>query len=169
MATKKIAGITIELDADTSKVVKGMDAVAKKVDAVGQSLQKVGTSLSKNLTAPIVAVGAASVKAFNEVDEGLDTITQKTGATGEEAEAMGEIMKNLATSIPTDFKTAGEAVGEVSTKFGVTGDKLESLSGQFVKFAQLNNTDVSNSIDSVQKACQLMDWAQKARKVFLTD
>lgn len=152
MATKKIAGITIELDADTSKVVKGMDAVAKKVDAVGQSLQKVGTSLSKNLTAPIVAVGAASVKAFNEVDEGLDTITQKTGATGEEAEAMGEIMKNLATSIPTDFKTAGEAVGEVSTKFGVTGDELESLSGQFVKFAQLNNTDVSNSIDSVQKA-----------------
>lgn len=152
MATKKIAGITIELDADTSKVVKGMDAVAKKVDAVGQSLQKVGTSLSKNLTAPIVAVGAASVKAFDEVDEGLDTIVQKTGATGEEAEAMGDIMKNLATSIPTDFKTAGEAVGEVSTKFGLTGDELESLSGQFVKFAQLNNTDVTNSIDSVQKA-----------------
>jgi len=152
MATKKIAGITIELDADTSKVVKGMDAVAKKVDAVGQSLQKVGTSLSKNLTAPIVAVGAASVKAFNEVDEGLDTITQKTGATGEEAEAMGEIMKNLATSIPTDFATAGEAIGEVRTRFGVTGDALEDLSGQFIKFAQLNNTDVSNSIDSVQKA-----------------
>ena len=152
MATKKIAGITIELDADTSKVVKGMDAVAKKVDAVGQSLQKVGTSLSKNLTAPIVAVGAASVKAFNEVDEGLDTIKQKTGATGEEAEAMGEIMKNLATSIPTDFATAGEAIGEVRTRFGVTGDALEDLSGQFIKFAQLNNTDVSNSIDSVQKA-----------------
>ena len=152
MATKKIAGITIELDADTSKVVKSMDAVAKKVDAVGQSLQKVGTSLTKNLTAPIVAVGAASVKAFNEVDEGLDTITQKTGATGEEAEAMGEIMKNLATSIPTDFATAGEAIGEVRTRFGVTGDALEDLSGQFIKFAQLNNTDVSNSIDSVQKA-----------------
>lgn len=152
MATKKIAGITIELDADTSKVVKGMDAVAKKVDQVGQSLQKVGTSLTKNLTAPIVAVGAASVKAFNEVDEGLDTITQKTGATGEEAEAMGEIMKNLATSIPTDFATAGEAIGEVRTRFGVTGDALEDLSGQFIKFAQLNNTDVSNSIDSVQKA-----------------
>ena len=167
MATKKIAGITIELDADTSKVVKGMDAVAKKVDAVGQSLQKVGTSLSKNLTAPIVAVGAASVKAFNEVDEGLDTITQKTGATGEEAEAMGEIMKNLATSIPTDFKTAGEAVGEVSTKFGVTGDELESLSGQFVKFAQLNNTDVSNSIDSVQKALSAYGLGAESAEGFL--
>lgn len=167
MATKKIAGITIELDADTSKVVKGMDAVAKKVDAVGQSLQKVGTSLSKNLTAPIVAVGAASVKAFNEVDEGLDTITQKTGATGEEAEAMGEIMKNLATSIPTDFKTAGEAVGEVSTKFGVTGDELESLSGQFVKFAQLNNTDVTNSIDSVQKALSAYGLGAESAEGFL--
>lgn len=152
MASKRIAGITIELDADTSKLVKGLDAVAKKVSGVGDSIEKVGTSFTKNLTAPILGVGAASVKAFNEVDEGLDTITKKTGATGEEAEKMGESLKNLATSIPTDFKTAGEAIGEVNTRFGLTGDELEDLSGQFIKFAQLNNTDVSDSVDKVQKA-----------------
>ena len=152
MASKRIAGITIELDADTSKLVKGLDAVAKKVSGVGTSIEKVGTSFTKNLTAPILGVGAASVKAFNEVDEGLDTITKKTGATGEEAEKMGESLKNLATSIPTDFKTAGEAIGEVNTRFGITGDELEDLSGQFIKFAQLNNTDVSDSVDKVQKA-----------------
>ena len=149
---KKIAGITIELDADTSKVVKGLDAVSKKVGDVGKALEKTGENLTKYVTGPIVALGGASIKAFTEVDEGLDTIKQKTGATGEEAEAMGEIMENLATSIPTDFATAGEAIGEVSTRFGVTGDELENLSGQFIKFAQLNDTDVSNSIDTVQKA-----------------
>lgn len=149
---KRIAGITIELDADTSALVKGLDKAAKQVDKIGQSIEKVGQGFTKNLTAPIIAVGGASVAAFNEVDEGLDTIVQKTGATGDAADAMGESMKNLATSIPTDFKTAGEAIGEVNTRFGVTGDELETLSGQFIKFSQLNNTDVSDSIDTVQKA-----------------
>ena len=149
---KKVAGITIELDADTSKVVKGLDAVSKKVGAIGDSLEKTGENLTKYLTGPIVAIGGASIKAFTEVDEGLDIVKQKTGATGEAAEELGGIMENLATSIPTDFATAGEAVGEVSTRFGLTGDALESLSGQFIKFAEMNETDVTSSIDTVQKA-----------------
>jgi hypothetical protein len=55
----------------------------------------------------------------------------------------------------------------VSTKFGVTGDELESLSGQFVKFAQLNNTDVSNSIDSVQKALSAYGLGAESAEGFL--
>lgn len=123
-----------------------------KVSAVGDKVKGVGEDLTKNVTGPIVALGGASVAAFNEVDAGLDTIIQKTGATGESAEEMGEIMQNLATSIPTDFQTAGDAIGEVNTRFGLTGTDLQNLSGQFIKFAQLNNTDVSTSIDNVQKA-----------------
>ena len=65
---------------------------------------------------------------------------------------MSTSMKNLATSIPTDFATAGTAIGEVNSRFGVTGQELEDLSGKFIKFAALNDTDVSSSIDSVQAA-----------------
>ena len=41
---------------------------------------------------------------------------------------MQDSMKSLATSIPTDFETAGAAIGEVNTRFGLTGQKLEELS-----------------------------------------
>ena len=127
-------------------------AAGQKVKAVGDKMTKVGTALTKYVTGPIVAVGAASVAAFNEVDEGLDIIAKKTGATGKALEDMEDAAKNLATSIPTDFRTAGEAVGEVNTRFGLTGKALEDLSGKFVKFADLNDTSVSASIDSVQAA-----------------
>ncbi|MDK7064445.1 hypothetical protein, partial [Gardnerella vaginalis] len=79
--------------------------------------------------------------AFNEVDAGMDTIVTKTGATGKALEDMQDSMKNLATSIPTDFQTAGAAIGEVNTRFGLTGKSLEDLSGRFIKFAQINNMD----------------------------
>lgn len=127
-------------------------AAGEKVKDLGDKMTQAGTALTKYVTGPIVAVGAASVAAFNEVDEGLDIIVKKTGATGEALEDMEEAAKNLATSIPTDFRTAGEAVGEVNTRFGLTGQALEDLSGKFIKFAQLNDTSVTASIDQVQAA-----------------
>lgn len=122
-----------------------------KIKEVGDKTTEVGKGLSTHITAPIVAMGAASLKAFNDVDAGMDIIVQKTGASGKALEEMQTSMKNLATSIPTDFETAGAAIGEVNTRFGLTGKKLEDLSGKFIKFAQLNNTDVSTAIDNTQK------------------
>ena len=127
-------------------------AAGEKLKGVGDKITGVGTGLTKYVTGPIVAAGAASVAAFNEVDEGLDIIVKKTGATGDALEDMEERAKNLATSIPTDFRTAGEAVGEVNTRFGLTGDALEKLSGKFIRFADLNGTSVTASIDTVQAA-----------------
>ena len=121
-----------------------------KLEEIGGKVTQVGESLTKNVTAPIVGVGAAALKAFAEVDKGADAIIQKTGATGKQLEAMQTSMENLATSMPTTFEEAGNAIGEVNTRFGVTGEQLETLSGQFLKFAQLNDTDVSGSIDKVQ-------------------
>ena len=131
---------------------KELQEVGKKVTEVGSKVKGVGDSLTTHVTAPIVALGGASLAAFNEVDKGYDIVIQKTGAVGASAQGMYDIVDQLATSIPTDFETAGSAVGEVNTRFGLTGHALERLSGDFIKFAKLNNTDVSSSVDEVQKA-----------------
>lgn len=126
--------------------------VGKKVSEVGKKVSDVGKDLTTHVTGPIVAFGGAAMAAFNEVDSAYDTVIKKTGATGEAAQGLYDIIDSLATSIPTDFDTAANAVGEVNTRFGVTGDELEDLSGKFIKFADLNGTDVSHSVDVVQSA-----------------
>lgn len=144
----------------TDDLTKAADPAGKKAGAAaGESMSKAlskkmtgaGTALSKTLTAPIMGVGAASVAAWKEVDAGLDTIVTKTGASGEALDGMRQILKNITGDIPTDFETAGAAIGEVNTRFGVTGEALEELSGQFIKFAKINDQDVSGSVDSVSK------------------
>lgn len=131
---------------------KSAKNAGKKISDTGKKITDAGANITKYTTAPIIALGVAAEASFNAVDEGTDTIIQKTGASGEALDDMQQRMENLATSIPTDFGTAGAAIGEVNTRFGLTGDALEDLSGQFIKFASLNNQDVSDSIDSVQKA-----------------
>ena len=144
----------------TDDLTKAADPAGKKAgaaagtgmsEALSKKMTGAGTALSKTLTAPIMGVGAASVAAWKEVDAGLDTIVTKTGASGEALDGMRQILKNITGDIPTDFETAGAAIGEVNTRFGVTGEALEELSGQFIKFAKINDQDVSGSVDSVSK------------------
>lgn len=134
-----------------SAVGQAMQEAGQAIHDAGGKIQNAGKEMSVGITAPLVGVYKASEKAFNEVDAGMDAVATKTGATGDELEALQDIMKNVATSIPTDFGTAGDAVGEVNTRFGLTGDALEELSGKFVKFGQLNETDVPNAVDKTQQ------------------
>lgn len=128
-----------------------LQVAADKVKEVGRKIEDVGKGLSTHVSAPIAAVGTASLAAFKEVDSGMDIIISKTGASGQALEDMQRRAENLATSIPTDFETAGTAIGEVNTRFGLMGDELEDVSGKFIKFAEINGTDVNNSIDQVQQ------------------
>ena len=138
-------------------VAAEFEEVGSKLSSVGEKMTGFGTAISKSVTGPLVAAGAASLKAFTEVDDAYDTLIKKTGATGEALESMQEIVNEIATEIPTSFGSAAEAVGEVQTRFGLTGDALKDLSKQFVEFAELNETDLSGSIDTVQKALEAFD------------
>ena len=129
-----------------------LKVLSEQFKQIGQKATEVGTSLTKNVTVPIAAVGAASIKAFNEVKDGLNIVAQKTGATGEELKEMQQITRDLAKTIPTDFESAGTAVGELNTRFGATGKELEKLSEQYIKFAKVNGVDLNASIDETQKA-----------------
>lgn len=131
-----------------------LEDYSKKVKNFSDTTGKVGSSLNKNVTAPIAAASAGIMAAWEQVDEGMDIIVEKTGATGDALEEMQTSARNIAKSIPTDFVTAGSAVGEVNTRFHLTGQELEDLSSKFVKFAELNDTDVSSSIDNTQKVME---------------
>lgn len=91
-------------------------------------------------------------KAWETYDEGADKIIAMTGATGENAENLKKAYEGAAKNVVGDFSDIGEAIGEVNTRFGFTGNNLQSTAEQFLKFAKLNNTDVKSSIDDVQAA-----------------
>ena len=145
----ELAKVPTASEAMVAKVADQMDALGNKVTAVGDKISEIGDTMTKTVTAGIVAAGTASVAAWKEVDASLDTIIAKTGATGESLEEMKAIVQDIATTLPTDFNTIASSVAEVSTRFDISGQNLEDLSVAFIKFAELNNTDVAGSIDNV--------------------
>ena len=131
------------------------------------ALKPIGDAMTKSLTVPIAGLATASLAAWKQVDDGMDTVILKTGATGEALQSMQDSVKNIATSLPVTFQDAGTAIGEVNTRFGVTGEQLEDISTKFLKFAKINGVDVNQSIDQVQKAISAFGLSAEDTGAFL--
>ncbi|HFV1170589.1 TPA: phage tail tape measure protein [Streptococcus agalactiae] len=132
-ATGDIKEATSYLRADV------MMDVADKAGQIGQKM---------------VDAGEMTVDAWSEIDEALDTVTTKTGLTGDALAELQEIAKDIATGMPTSFQNAGDAVGELNTQFGLTGEKLKSASELLIKYAEINETDISSSAISAKQAIE---------------
>ncbi|WP_313175273.1 phage tail tape measure protein [Streptococcus parasuis] len=118
------------------------DVMMDVADMAGQAGQK------------MVDAGKMTVDAWSEIDEALDTVTTKTGLTGDALAELQGIAKDIATGMPTSFQNAGDAVGELNTQFGLTGEKLKSASELLIKYAEINGTDISSSAISAKQAIE---------------
>ena len=130
-----------ESNSTLAKVGDAFGTIGDKATAAGNKLMPV--------TAGLTALGAAGVAATMDLDNGYDTIITKTGATGEALESLTTAADNVFSDLPTTMDDVGVAVGEVNTRFGATGEELEKLSEDFIKFANINGTDLNTAIDSV--------------------
>lgn len=121
------------------------------LSSLEDSLGSIGKTLTATVTAPIAAAAAASVAAFNTVDSALDDVAIRTGATGDALAGMQSIASDIATSMPVEWGDVGAAVGEINTRFGLTGEELDSLSRDFLRFSRINNQNVATSVDNVSR------------------
>ena len=112
-----------------------VDKVSEYADAVSEAFQQVAQS---------------AYDALQDLDEGYDTILTKTGASGDALAEFTGIADKIYGDLPSTMADIGVAVGEVNTRFGSTGDELDDLSRKFLKFSNINGTNLNASIDGVQ-------------------
>lgn len=133
------------------KASSGLEETNKLLKA--ELLNQFSEKLSE-ISQKLVDFGKSALDAFREIDEGMDTIVTKTGAGGKALEEMQGIANGIATEVPTDFSTIGNAVGEVNTQFKLTGDALKVTSEDMIKFSEINGTDVTNTTIQSKQAME---------------
>lgn len=131
-------------------VSEGLNNAGTKMINAGDKIAGVGKKMTVALTGAVTAIGTASYKAWSEVDEGLDTISKKTGAVGDDMERFRGVFENVFGSLPASAGKAGEAIGEVNTQFGYYGKELEEASACAIKFAEANDADVTKSVQGAK-------------------
>lgn len=140
-----------EYSSKIKEIGKNTVDLGNKISSAGDKITNAGKKLSV-ISGGVTAVGYAAKSAYNSVKEGADNVITATGATGEAAEELKETYKNTASSIVGDFGAIGSALGEVNTRFGFTGDTAEECTKSFIKFAKINKTDATTSVQLVSRA-----------------
>lgn len=160
----KAKGYLQEAEQADDKLAKSIDEYGKEVkesasetkglneQVSGLTKMEAVSKIAEKASGAFKQLNKAASDAAKEIDTGYDNIVKKTGATGRTLDDLKKSANDLFGSMPEDMGDVGQAVGEVNTRFGLTGQKLTDLSGKFLQFASLNETDVSSSVDSVQKA-----------------
>lgn len=154
---KKLDAQIVDAELDVVAFRREQEGVAKssgiafsKIDTTNlmiasQYLGQIGDKLKE--------VGTKAVETYKEIDDSMDVIVQKTG---ESKDAYEEFYDAIAKEVPVNsFNDIGASLGEVRTQFDLSGQELQKLSTDFLKFAQINNSDVTSSIQEVKKVLDL--------------
>lgn len=144
----------------TDKFGKSIDDVNKEsknatqegLDAFTVALGNLASNVITAVINKLGELGTAVKDAFIEFDEGADNVIKATGATGAAADELTKSYANVSRSVLGDFSDIGDALGEVSTRFGFTGKELEDTTTQFLKFADITGTDAKKAVELVSRA-----------------
>ena len=128
-----------------------LETMSGKLDV--NNLQNASGEL-QNAAQNVLQFGQNAYDAFTDYDSGCDIIIKKTGATGDSVQQFSDIYDYLVNNIAvTDpYEKAGSAVGELNTQFGLTGDALQSASTSVMEFAEINDSDVTSSVQNAEQA-----------------
>ena len=173
---KEIEGLSKELIEDkkafdeageaADKLAGDLDDTGKNARDAGDSAKKAGDGFTvmKGILADLAStaikacidglknLASVAADAWKEFDEGADTIIKLTGATGELGDSLMDSYKKLSHDVLASSTDIGNAIGEVNTRWGLTGDQLEDVSEKYLKFSEITDSDVIGSIGDSQKA-----------------
>lgn len=144
--------VVARITADTTGMTGGIAKAQYSLQQFGKHLTSTGKTLTTAVTLPIVALGAAAMVAFDKVDEGMDTVAARSGATGKALVGLQDVFKNVAAGATQDMATVGEVVGQLAGRFDITGAALEEMSSGVLTFARVTGTNAETAMSTLSKA-----------------
>lgn len=148
------------------RVAHGFEnAVAGQIEGplgrVGGRLSSVGSTLSRSVTVPLLAglglAGAGIMAAGVQIDDALDSIATRTGATGERLESLQGSFRNVAATVPDDLGRVADAVGMVAQRTDLTGAPLEAMTQRLLTLSRITGQDLETTITNSTRL--FGDWS----------
>lgn len=107
------------LGLNTTDFEKGLNTAQQRWDGLEQSFTSAGRTLTMGVTAPIVGIGTAALKASIDFESAFAGVRKTVDATEEEFDALERGIRDMSTRLPasaSDIARVAEAAGQLGIK-----------------------------------------------------
>lgn len=119
--------LRVNIKGDASGLTNALGRAEGRMKSFGSKMKSVGSSLQTRLALPLLAIGGAATKMALDFDTSMTKIKSLVGIAGDEVDAMGERVKQMARETATSSAAAADALFFI-TSAGLRGeDALETL------------------------------------------
>lgn len=147
-----LASINIKFTADLASLSTAMQQVNRDLTKVGKQMQNVGKTLSIGVTAPIVALGYQSVKAFDIQAKAIAQVEQGLKSTGGTAGYTSEQLQKMASELQNNSLFGDEAILKDVTAQLLT---FTNISGKAFAGTQQAALDLATRLDGDLKSATI--------------
>lgn len=141
-----LSSLNFRLTANIAPFRKGLNKAGRAMDKTGRKMQQFGKNMSAKVTAPIVALGAASFSVFKDFQLEMAKVQAVSGATGEEFKSLSDNAKELGRS--TIFSAREVAGLQLEfAKLGFTAKQITGVTEATLNLAQASGTDLARAAE----------------------
>jgi len=139
-----LASINIRFSADLKDFSTKMANANRSIQKLGKKMKAVGQNLSIGVTAPIVALGALSVKTFATFEQAMANVAAVSGATGSSFAALEKSALDLGAA--TQFTAEQVAQLQLNySKLGFSPDEILQVTAATLDLAVATGEDLATS------------------------
>jgi tape measure domain-containing protein len=178
------AQLNLKLGIDVSSLSRELGKVESRMTKFGSQMQNIGSTMTQSITLPLLGVGAASLKAFADMEKlenGLIAIMGSTQGAKEELDKLRVVAENPGLALPqvvqasASLQSVGmsaDAARETITQFGNavarSGGGAEQFSGVTLALSQISAVGKVTQEDLNQIKERLPEFARVMKEEFGT-
>ena len=146
MAKKSNISTNIAIGANLSGLTRGLKVASSKMRRFGSQAKSLGTNLSRSISAPLIGLGAISVKTFSGFEAEMSKVKAVSGATADQFKRLESQAKELGAT--TTF-TATEVAGLQTefAKLGFTASEIDKVTESTLYLAQAGGAELGRAAE----------------------
>lgn len=122
-----LATLVVKLVGDVSEFRSSMDGAGEVVRNAGRNMSAAGGDLTRNVTLPIIGIGAATTLMANEFNGGMANVISLVPAAAGEIAGLSDDVQQLAVDMGQSTGDMTTGLYQVVSAFGYSGDSMAQL------------------------------------------
>ena len=155
-----LGNLLVHLRLNDSQFMRSIKGVEQKMLLTANKMAAIGRTMSMRVTLPILAIGAAAVKMFADLEEGFIGVQKTVNATAEEFVVLRRGLEQLSKTTPSSLREIFGAA-EIGGQLGIATENLVDFTNTIIMMKNTSDLSIDAAAKQFARFANIVQMPQK--------